>query len=260
MGTSLTFDSIDSISDICARIKPLSENFAGWDFYTHEIRELISSNSEVSRSIISDLSFLDKIEAVPSWSTEFNFKKIAISEKKEVAVFTLNTGGESVSRNISVDSTNSNDINQLNEDFYNFLEKHSAVFVWTLKHTDFEDGIENAPITEVKNYIGKNRFVTFSWLHSIYSNNQKDSDVIAALLRIIGMSVDNEDYDKLLPLVKAGLSDNSSKAQEAAIMVIEQWRSKNCLDAIQTATFHSSWIKEYAKQVEKELKKELELC
>lgn len=260
MGTSLAFDSIDSISDIYARIKPLSENFAGWDFYTQEITELLSKNSEMSRSIISDLSFLDKIEVVPSWSTELKFKEIAFPDKKEDTVFTVNTAGESATRNISVDSTNSKDINQLNEDFYRFLEKHIAVFVWTLKHTDFEDGIENAPIIEVKNYIGRNRFVTFSWLHSIYSNNQKDSDVIAALLRIIGMTVANEDYDKLLPLVKAGLSDNSSKAQEAAIMVIEQWRSKNCLDAIQTATFHSSWINEYAKQVEKELKKELEQC
>ena len=89
---------------------------------------------------------------------------------------------------------------------------------------------------------------------------QKDSDVIAAILRIIGMTVDNEDYDKLLPLVKAGLSDNSSKAQEAAIMVIEKWRSKNCLDAIQTAQFQSKWIREYAKQIELELITELESC
>ena len=136
MGTSRAFDSIDYISDIYARIKPLSENFAGWDFYTQEITELLSKNSEMSRSIISDLSFLDKIEAVPSWSTELKFKEIAFPDKKEDTVFTVNTAGESATRNISVDSTNSKDINQLNDAFedseknlFNSSEKNHVLVV-----------------------------------------------------------------------------------------------------------------------------------
>lgn len=248
---------IDFISDVYSRIGLSSGDFTGEGSYSRYLKEMILENPEVLTSDLSGLNFLDKFQ-VDLLSSVESAKATTlnggIDEENKVI-----TASESI-RVISTDSTKSVDINQINEDFYRFLERHSAVFVWTLRHTDFEDGIENAPISEVKNYIRKNRFVTFSWLHSIYSSNQKDSDVIAAILRIIGMTVDNEDYDKLLPLVKAGLSDNSSKAQEAAIMVIEKWRSKNCLDAIQTAQFQSKWIREYAKQIELELITELESC
>lgn len=96
------------------------------------------------------------------------------------------------------------------------------------------------------------------WLHS---NNQKDIDVLAGLLRIIGMTVEKEDTDMLLTMVKAGLSDSHSKTQEAALMVIEQWRTRNCLIAIETApSFNSSWLCDYAKQIESELNEELRPC
>ena len=49
------------------------------------------------------------------------------------------------------------------------------------------------------------------------------------------MTVEKEDTDMLLTMVKAGLSDSHSKTQEAALMVIEQWRTRNCLIAIETA-------------------------
>lgn len=40
-------------------------------------------------------------------------------------------------------------------------------------------------------------------------------------------------------------------------MVIEQWRTKNCLEALETSTFHSKMIKVYANQIIEELKEEL---
>jgi len=62
-------------------------------------------------------------------------------------------------------------------------------------------------------------------------------------------------------MVKAGLSDSHSKTQEAALMVIEQWRTRNCLIAIETApSFNSSWLCDYAKQIESELNEELRPC
>ena len=98
-------------------------------------------------------------------------------------------------------------------------------------------------------------------MHSIYSNNQEDTDILAGLLRIIGMTIEKEDTDMLLTMVKAGLSDAQSKTQEAALMVIEQWRTQNCLTAIETApAFSSSWIRDYAEQIKSELKEELQSC
>lgn len=162
-------------------------------------------------------------------------------------------------QNDNVESTDSEDINTRNKNFKSFLDERSKPFISNLKHTDFEDGMENDVIREVEGYLAINEDVTLLWMHSIYSNNQKDADILSALLRIIGMTVDSKCADMLLPMVKAGLADPNSKTQEAALMVIEEWRTKNCLDAIETApNFSSAWIGKYAEQVKSELKEELQ--
>lgn len=157
----------------------------------------------------------------------------------------------------SFESTDSNDIEMQNRKVFAQLQKYTLTFVRILKRTDFEDGMTNYVSDVVEDFIKSNSFVTYSWLSTIYSNYQKDAVVLAGLLRIIELTIRNEDVDILLPIVKTGLVDKSSMVQEAAIMVIEQWRTKNCLDALETATFHSKMIEVYANQIIEELKEEL---
>lgn len=157
----------------------------------------------------------------------------------------------------SFESTDSNDIEMQNRKVFAQLQKYTLTFVRILKRTDFEDGMTNYVSDVVEDFIKSNSFVTYSWLSTIYSNYQKDAVVLAGLLRIIELTIRNEDVDILLPIVKTGLADKSSMVQEAAIMVIEQWRTKNCLDALETATFHSKMIEVYANQIIEELKEEL---
>lgn len=157
----------------------------------------------------------------------------------------------------SFESTDSNDIEMQNRKVFAQLQKYTLTFVRILKRTDFEDGMTNYVSDVVEDFIKSNSFVTYSWLSTMYSNYQKDAVVLAGLLRIIELTIRNEDVDILLPIVKAGLADKSSMVQEAAIMVIEQWRTKNCLDALETATFHSKMIELYANQIIEELKEEL---
>lgn len=164
---------------------------------------------------------------------------------------------DNVQKTGSPDSTNTIDINTVNRAYRNQLSEETETFVEELIRMDFEDGMENYLTEEVKGYIQDNALATYSWLNHIYSSNQKNEDVIAGLLRVIAMDVEEEDYDDLLPIVKAGLCDLGARAQEAAIMVIEKWRTKNCLDALQTANIQSLWIRSYAKKVELELIKEL---
>lgn len=163
-------------------------------------------------------------------------------------------GQEQVSE--SLESTDSNDIEMQNRKVFAQLQKYTLTFVRILKRTDFEDGMTNYVSDVVEDFIKLNSFVTYSWLSTIYSNYQKDAIVLAGLLRIIELTIRN-DVDILLPIVKAGLTDQSTMVQEAAIMVIEQWRTKNCLDALETSTFHSKLIEVYAKQIIEELKEEL---
>lgn len=165
---------------------------------------------------------------------------------------------EAESKAVSPDSTKTEDINAINRAFRNKLSEETDMFVRELIRTDFEDGMDNYLAEEVREYIHDNALATYSWINHIYSDNQKNEDVIAGLLRIIAIDVEEEDYDDLLPIVKAGLCDYGAKVQEAAVMVIERWRTKNCLDALQTANIQSPWIRSYAKKVEIELIKELE--
>lgn len=162
------------------------------------------------------------------------------------------------SKSFTNDSTNNIDVNRANEVFNRMLRDRSLAFVWNLKHSDFEDGVSNQVVDEVKEYLSKNKYVTITWLNSIFSNNIEDVNVLAALLRVVAMSVDVSYSDTLLPMVIAGLNVPSSKTQEAALMVIEEWRTKQCLDALDTYLNGASrLIERYAKVVKTELEEEL---
>ena len=233
--------------------------------YLIDISNQTLNLTEIQQAVMSNLSRLN-IFPFPIGNSQSS-QYVALDTEdgiNEDCVPITNSGNVSSGRIVqrtSKDSTSSADINRMNEEFHSSLSKRTQTFVWTLKHTDFEDGVENDIIKEVENYIKTNRFVTYLWLHSIYSNNQEDTDILAGLLRIIGMTIEKEDTDMLLTMVKAGLSDAQSKTQEAALMVIEQWRTQNCLTAIETApAFSASWIRDYAEQIKSELKEELQSC
>lgn len=179
-------------------------------------------------------------------------------DKGKVLDYQYIVESEAVSKAVSPDSTKTEDINAINKAFRNKLSEETDMFVSELIRTDFEDGMDNYLAEEVRGFIHDNALATYSWINHIYSDNQKNEDVIAGLLRIIAIDVEEEDYDDLLPIVKAGLFDYGAKVQEAAVMVIERWRTNNCLDALQTANIKSPWIRSYAKKVEIELIKELE--
>lgn len=158
-----------------------------------------------------------------------------------------------------LDSNETTDINYLNDKFMNALRKRTESFVKLIIRTDFEDGMTNDAVEEARSYYLQNKFVTINWFGEIYSKNQRNAIVISGLLRIISMIVLVSDSTSLIPIVKCGLADNSSIAQESALMVIEEWRTKECLDAIETTNFKSSWMTDYAQKIAFELKEELGL-
>ncbi len=205
------------------------------------------------------ITVIPSIDVLPENDFSSLLSKIQIGKiVKDKLEDSLIIESDNVQKTGSPDSTNTIDINSVNRAYRNQLSEETDTFVEELIRMDFEDGMENYLTEEVKGYIHDNALATYSWLNHIYSSNQKNEDVIAGLLRIIAMDVEEEDYDDLLPIVKAGLGDIGAKAQEAAVMVIERWRTKNCLDALQTAHIQSPWIRSYANKVETELIKELE--
>lgn len=268
MASNSLYDISKYFAELQSRFKPISFDYSEelWNKYLKASSDLLKlaelqqvkpnmpwlSASQFPRgtSLLSEYVTLDSVDS--------------LDEDCESAVnigMDKVSSGDSLVQRASKDSTSSVDINQNNRAFFSLLSKRSQTFVWLLKHTDFEDGIENDITKEVYGYIKKNEFVTYAWLNSIFSNHQNNADVLAGLLRVVGMTVRVEDTDMLLPMVKAGLSDPQSKTQEAALMVIEQWRTLNCLTALETApAFTSSWICDYAEQIKLELIEEIRQC
>lgn len=254
-----------TIYEFSEKLKELQSLFETPSFnYMAEINDHITKTTDIfSRNIgyyndlivsLSKLSEFSTVSSLIASQLPLKLKKFDNDELNNTST------GDNTRRLTSLDSTDTVDVNSINQEFFTFLSKYSQPFVHSLKITDFEDGIDNLVTIEVREFVKRNLFVTYIWLNTIYSNNQKDSDVIAGLLRIIGVVVEQENSDMLLPIVIAGLANINSKTQEAALMVIEQWRTKNCLDALQTTNFSSVWLKEYAKQIEAELIEELCLC
>jgi len=157
----------------------------------------------------------------------------------------------------SNENTSISDINVANQQFRQYLDSQTKDFIRTLTWTDFEDGMENDVTRQVGKYMGQNRYVTYCWLHKIFNDNRSKPNITSGILRTLAMVVNKNDADIMLTLVTSGIASQHSEDQEAAIMVVEKWRTKECLEALLNTTFGSDWVKEYAMQVVEELKEEL---
>jgi len=164
----------------------------------------------------------------------------------------------SIEESVTVsENTRVDDINQVNEQFSLYLDSQTDSFISTLIWTDFEDGIENEITRQVIEYMEQNRYVTFCWLNRIFNSNREKPTITSGLLRTLAMVVNPSDANIMLSMVATGVASVHSEDQEAAIMVIEKWRTKECLDAMLNTTYGSDWVEEYAMQVITELKEEL---
>ena len=154
-------------------------------------------------------------------------------------------------------STSSIDINKVNQADLDFFRMRSEEVTNAIVNTDFEDGMENDVTELIHAYIKKNKSAAYNWLHELYSQNLTNTVFVEGLLRTLVLVTEKGDENSLLPIVVAGLRSGVSSEQEAAIMVTEEWRTKECLDALKTAHFTSGWIKTYSDKVIKELEKEI---
>lgn len=157
--------------------------------------------------------------------------------------------------------TDSADINRINREYRNSLDKITSDFLVMLKREDFEDGMENDSIKTMRGFLNQNEAVTYLWMHSLFTRNEDDPRIVSGLLRIISMTVKHEDIDSLMPIVLAALRSGNSYEQEAAVMVIEEWRTVKCRDALRDSLeknhFQTEILRDYAETVYSELRGEM---
>lgn len=169
-----------------------------------------------------------------------------------------NSSTKDNSLNSSIENTSSNDINKANQMYLEYLRSRTDEIANSISHTEFEDGVDNYITLMIKSFAKENKSATYNWLDELYSKNLNKPYIVQGILRSLAMITERGDENILLPIVVAGLRSNNSLEQEAAIMVIEEWRTKECLKAISSVTkFSSEMIANYAKMVINELKEEL---
>lgn len=158
-------------------------------------------------------------------------------------------------------STGVVDVNKANQEYLDFLRTRTDEIANAIMHTEFEDGMDNDITLLIKSFARSNKSATYNWLDELYSKNVTKPSVLQGILRTLAMITEKGDENILLPMVLASLRSDNSAEQEAAIMVIEEWRTKECLDAISNVPrFSSEIIADYAKMVTDELKQELGEC
>lgn len=158
-------------------------------------------------------------------------------------------------------TTGSVDINKANQEYLDYLRTRTDEIANAIMHTEFEDGMDNDITLLIKSFARTNKSATYNWLDELYSKNVNIPVVVQGILRTLAMITEKGDENILLPMVVASLRSENSAEQEASIMVIEEWRTKECLDAISTVPrFSSDLIADYAKMVIEELKEELCQC
>ena len=177
-------------------------------------------------------------------------------ETKVVNNLQLSPSTESIVEYASY-NTRTSDINKVNQEDLEYFRTRSIEIIHAIAQTDFEDGKENDLIELVENFMRRNKSVTYNWLCEIYSSNIENSNIVEGLLRIISYVTDRGDETILLPIVVAGLRSDNVSEQEAAIMVIEEWRTKECLEALMNTSFSTIIVEKYAHKVIAELKNEL---
>ena len=157
----------------------------------------------------------------------------------------------------SEDWTNTEAINQKNESDKKAFDRQSYKFLYLLRHTVFEDGMENEATLFFQEMQGRNKYVAICWLQEFWSEHQDDSAVVEGIVRIIGRIADKAYWKPLMSIVRSGLTDKSKPVQEASIMVVESWRTLACYQALKQTQFADGWIKDYATEVMLELEDEL---
>lgn len=161
----------------------------------------------------------------------------------------------------NTETTRVADVNKANHEYLEYLRTRTDEIANAISRTEFEDGMDNDITLLIRTFAKTNKSATYNWLDELYSKNLNRSSVVQGILRSLAMITERGDENILLPIVVAGLRSGNSAEQEAAIMVIEEWRTKECLDAICSVTrFSSEIIADYAKMVIKELKEELRQC
>lgn len=168
-------------------------------------------------------------------------------------------------------STDTADMRKMEEILAEKFKKDTPFFISILKYADFEDGYSNDAIELVSKKFEESPFVASVWLGNVFNqcyvgaefNDMGRNELLFGILRIVAYLNDKEYFgyiqENLSNLVLLGLKEDDTSIQDAALMVIENWRDKKSFDMLDSVDFSQSILKNYAEKLKSELQTELSL-
>lgn len=158
---------------------------------------------------------------------------------------------------IQKDSTDSNDINRLFEYYLNRFKENETNFLYVLTHSYFEDGMDNPAIDMLNSYFELSPYPSISWFSTFFNTHLQEPNITYRLLRCL-CNYKYRQYSKnLISFVRGSLNDKSVEVQESAFMVLESWRTQECLDVIESTQCVNPLLEDYVNILRAELEQEL---
>jgi len=222
-------------------------------------KQMSTLNMDAYTEALKSYTSLADLYRIPDYLDSSLFIRHDVEDGGVIAdVPSLNTTSQDETTLTVAENTRVNDVNKANQEYFEYLQSRSEEIATAIMRTEFEDGMDNDVTLLIKSFAKRNKAATYNWLDELYSTHLRHSSVLQGILRTLAMITERGDENILLPMVVASLRSNNSAEQEAAIMVIEEWRTKECLEALcSTQKYSSEMIADYAKMVTKELKEEL---
>lgn len=163
-------------------------------------------------------------------------------------------------------STDSQSVEAENRRHIERLRNNEFYFLQLLSHSDFEDGNSNEAISYIEEQLSINSIATSTWMAEFFDKQQRRGDdgieMLYGLLRIIAYLNNTDCFNYIQGVLKlilqVALQNSAVYLQEAALMVIESWRSKDYLQLLKEMTFKNPYIQKYADIIKNELTSELE--
>ena len=158
---------------------------------------------------------------------------------------------------IQKDSTDSNDINRLFEYYLDRFKENETNFLYVLTHSYFEDGMDNPAIDMLNSYFELSPYPSISWFSTFFNTHLQEPNITYRLLRCL-CNYKYRQYSKnLISFVRGSLNDKSVEVQESAFMVLESWRTQECLDVIESTQCVNPLLEDYVNILRAELEQEL---
>lgn len=134
--------------------------------------------------------------------------------------------------------------NILNENRKKEINGKTEEFLYLLRHSYFEDGMEN----EVSRFLDKlmedNMCVTREWINDIFIKKYNDSNVVIRILYLLTNYSRREMGGNAISMAIMGLSHKDDMVKSAALKVVDHWNSPDMLPLLKNIEVKTPWVED----------------